>query len=65
MQYTPILVHHSINHRVSGPAILGLNVKHLGADLNVGIESGTHAGSQRLIHNARRKRGELKNGEFI
>jgi len=45
MQHAPILVHHSIYYRVSGPPILGLNVKHFGADLNVGIEPGTHAGT--------------------
>ena len=44
VQHASILVHHSINYRVSGTAILGLNVKHLGANLNVGVEPGTHAG---------------------
>ncbi len=43
MQYTPILVHHSINHWMRWAAILSLNVKHLAADLNVGIESRAHA----------------------
>ena len=39
MQHAPALVHDCINYRVSGPAILGLNVEYLAADLNVGIES--------------------------
>ncbi len=43
MQHTPILVHHSINHGVGRAAILRLDVKHLGADLYVGIESRAHA----------------------
>ena len=43
MEHTPILVHHSINHRVRWPAIFSLNVKHLAADLYVGVESGAHA----------------------
>jgi hypothetical protein len=45
MEHTPILVHHSINHWVRWAAILGLNVKHLVADLDVGIESRAHAGT--------------------
>ena len=43
MEHTPILVHHSINHWVRWAAILRLNVKHLSADLYVGIESRAHA----------------------
>jgi hypothetical protein len=45
MEHTPILVHHSINHWVRWAAILSLNVKHLAADLDVGIESRAHAGT--------------------
>jgi len=45
MEHTSILVHHSINHWVRWAAILGLNVKHLVADLDVGIESRAHAGT--------------------
>ena len=65
MEHTPILVHHSINHWVRWAAILGLNVKHLAADLNVGIEPGTHAGTNASHTACAPSGGELRVGEFI
>jgi hypothetical protein len=65
MEHTPILVHHSINHRVSRPAIFGLNVEYFTADLNVRIESGTHAGIDARYAARARSGGELKVREFI
>ena len=65
MEHTPIVVHHSINHRVSGPAILSLNVEDFAADLNVSIEPGTHAGTDVWQAARAPSGGELKVGEFI
>jgi hypothetical protein len=62
---TAVLVHRRVDDRVCGPAIFGLNVEDLRADLDVRVKPGTHIGAG-PEHTARAGSvGELKNWEFI
>ena len=65
MQDASILVNGSVDNGMARPAVLGLHVKYLLADLHIGVETGTHRAECSVSGHSSEGCANPINGEFI